>query len=85
MRDVSYKSSFLRALKKLSPKTIDEVEEKIKLFKTGTHDKELRVHKLHGRLAGRHSFSVNYRYRIVYRILGQEYTLLDIGTHEVYE
>ena len=58
----------------------------IELLKDKGNHKHLKVHNLHGRLAGRYSFSVNYKTRIVFAYLSkQEIALLAIGDHEVYD
>jgi len=85
---VQFKPSFVRALKKLEPLLQDEAIEKIEYFKDPRNHKQLRVHPLKGRLKGRYSFSVNYRYRIVFSYLNREKTgvvLLSIGDHTVYD
>ena len=84
---VSFKPSFLRELKKLEPALQDEAREKIELFKNPAKHAALRVHKLKGRMTGRMSFSVNYRYRIVFKYTDtskREGVLLAIGDHDVY-
>lgn len=78
--------SFVRHLKRLSSSLQEEVIEKIELFKESRNHRGLRLHPLHGRMAGRYSFSVNYRYRIVLRFEKKKNVavLLAIGDHAVY-
>ena len=86
MIDVAYAPSFVRQFKLLEKDLKSEVIEKIELFKNEVSQKQLRVHKLKGRLRGRFSFSVNYRFRIVFNYLSDnEAVLLAIGDHEVYK
>lgn len=62
-----------------------EVYEKIELFKENVRHPSLRTHKLKGKFRGRFSFSVNYRYRIVFRYdKPDEIAFLDVGDHNVY-
>lgn len=83
---VSYKPSFVRALKKLPPSLRQEVLEVIAVFRQDPFDPSLKTHKLQGKLRGRWSFSVNYRYRIVFRFEGSDHVhLLVIGDHDVYQ
>ena len=83
---VSFKPIFIRQYNKLHPAFQEEVLEKIELLKDKGNHKHLKVHNLHGRLAGRYSFSVNYKTRIVFAYLSkQEIALLAIGDHEVYD
>lgn len=63
-----------------------EAMEKIKLFKENSRNPLLRMHKLKGRLKDRWSFSVNYRFRIVFRYDKPGVAaLLAVGDHEVYK
>ena len=66
MITVLFSQKFIRQLKKLEPALLEEVYEKVELFKNPTQNKFLRVHALTGPLKGRVSFSVNYRHRIVF-------------------
>jgi addiction module RelE/StbE family toxin len=83
---IEYAPSFLKQLKKLDRALVDEVEEKIELFRNPAHHTHLRVHKLKGALQGKYSFSVNYRFRIVFVWLSKnEAGLLRIGDHSIYD
>lgn len=82
---VHFKPSFLRQFKKLEPALQDEAREKIDLFKISSNHKQLRVHALKGSLAEYMSFSVNYRYRIVFTFIDKKtVVLLAIGDHDIY-
>ena len=85
--EVAYKPSFLRQFKKLPKDLQSEAKEKITLFKEVSNHESLRVHALKGELRGYHSFSVNYKYRIVFEWerKGQVAVLMSIGDHSVYE
>lgn len=77
---------FARHLSRLDPKLQQEAIEKIELFKDKRNHEQLKVHRLHGRLAGRYSFYVNYKTRIVFSYLSKnEVVLLAIGDHAVYD
>lgn len=63
-----------------------EVLEKIELFKDVKNHKQLQVHKLHGQMKDRYSFSVNYKFRIVFRYISKKgVVLLAIGDHDIYK
>ena len=82
---ISYKPSFVRQVRGLEKDLRDEVLEKIELFKSEKNHRALKVHKLHGPLAGRWSFSVNYKTRIIFNYeTKDEAVLLAIGDHDVY-
>lgn len=86
MIQVFFKPTFIRQYNAFERELQEEVFEKIELFKEVKNHKQLKVHKLHGRLAGRHSFSVNYKIRIVFSYLSKtETVLLAIGDHDVYK
>lgn len=84
--EILYKPTFIRELKKLPQALQDEAIEKIAMFEDQKQHAALRVHKLHGPLAGCYSFSVNYAYRVVFQYgpKKQSAILLTIGDHAVY-
>lgn len=83
---IEYAPAFLRQLNKLSAELQDDAQEKIALFKNRSNHRRLEVHKLKGELAGKWSFSVNYRDRIVFKWLSDnEVGLLAIGDHTIYD
>ncbi len=85
MLEVAYTPKFIRAYKKLVPELQIEVKEAISLLQDQSKHSHIRVHKLHGRLADRYSFSVNYRTRVVFQFLSEgRVLLLMIGDHSVY-
>lgn len=85
MLSLIYAPIFVRNLNKLENKLQDEVLEKIELFKNPLNHKQLRVHKLRGHLKNCYSFSVNYRYRILFSYANtNEVNILAIGDHDVY-
>lgn len=86
MITVRYKPNFLRQYRKLPPELQAEVRESVERFREDPQCPSLRVHKLHGRLRGSLSFSVNYRYRVVFdwEKKNRIAVLLEIGDHDVY-
>ncbi|MCH7529879.1 hypothetical protein IIB50_02065 [Patescibacteria group bacterium] len=84
--DVSLSPQFRKQFRKLEQSLQEETLEKIELFKDKNNHKQLKVHVLHGRLKDRYSFSVNYKFRIVFMYLSKnEAVLLAIGDHYVYK
>lgn len=87
--EVVYAPSFIRALRALPLGLQEEALEKIDAFRDLRNHKQLKVHKLVGRLIGRYSFSVNFRTRIVFTFAQQKKPktayLLMIGDHEIYQ
>ena len=85
--EVFYKPLFVRQFDALPPALQEEILDAIELFKNPTNHRKLRVHKLKGRMASTMSFSVNYRYRIVFEYADKtrrEARLLVVGDHDVY-
>jgi|WetSurMetagenome_2_1015567.scaffolds.fasta_scaffold189200_1 toxin HigB-1 len=55
----------------------------MKLFSADPFNKQLRTHKLTGKLNGLWAFSVDYDVRIIFAFLEErEVLLIDIGSHE---
>ncbi len=85
MIKIFYAPTFVRMYKHLDPALQREVKEKIELFKNKTNHKRLAVHKLHG-IEKSHSFSVNYKIRIVFEYQGAlRVNLLYVGDHCIYQ
>ena len=56
-------------------------EERLKLFLLDSKNSKLKDHRLIGSLAGFRSFSVTGDIRVVYRKVGDDIELYDIGSH----
>lgn len=88
MIEVSYAQEFIRAYGKLDPLLKKDVKERISLFRDRENHKTLRVHKLHGTFSHLWSFSVNYKFRIVFQYIGKKkktVILHMIGDHSIYD
>jgi plasmid maintenance system killer protein len=84
--EIKFKPNFVRQFNKLEEELKSEILEKISLFKKIKNHKTLKVHKLKGKLKNRYSFSVNYKYRIVFIYENKnEAIFLAIGDHQVYK
>jgi plasmid maintenance system killer protein len=84
--NVKYKPIFVRQFKRLEPLLQKETLEKIERFRDFQNHKALHGYKLKGQLAGFYSFSVNYKYRIVFLYESKEgVALFTIGDHDVYK
>jgi mRNA-degrading endonuclease YafQ of YafQ-DinJ toxin-antitoxin module len=85
MLELIYAPVFIRQLNKLEKGLQVETLEKIEMFKDKSNHKILKVHKLHGPLQDCFSFSVNYKYRIVFKPKNsKEIYILSIGDHSIY-
>ena len=84
--EIYFTPRFRNEFKKLPIALQDEANEKIALLCDHGNHKTLKVHKLHGQLDGRYSFSVNYAFRVVFMYLSKDkVALLSIGDHNVYK
>ena len=85
---VEYTRRFVRDVSKLPPTLQEDVYDKIELFKNPRNHTRLRVHKLHGSLQGRLSFSINYRFRIIFEYLNSKKdaaAFITLGDHSIYD
>ena len=83
---VRFMPEFIRSYSRLEKDLQIEVEEKIGLFKKCSNHTRLKVHKLHGRLNGSLSFSVNYKYRVVFEYADSKTIILKtVGDHDIYK
>lgn len=82
--EIEYSENFFRLYKKI-PKNIRSLfKEKESIFKVDIFDKKLKTHKLHGKLSDFYSFSINYKYRVIFKILNNKVRVVFIGKHDIY-
>lgn len=83
---VAYTKEFIKEFKRL-PKDIQILaEQKELLFIQDPYNHQLRTHRLKGKLDGYLAFSINFRYRIVFRFGSDGIVyFLSIGGHEIYK
>ena len=83
---ILYSAEFKKQFRKL-PKPIQELAIiKEEIFRQDQHHSMLRTHKLQGRMAGFLAFSINFRYRIIFRYSSvDEVRFYYIGGHEIYK
>lgn len=82
---IKFYPRFIKQLNRLPLDLQEEVLTKIDLFIENPQHPSLKSHKLHGRLREYYSFSVNYAYRILYKIKDNEAVFAEIGTHDLYK
>lgn len=75
----------MRAYKKLSLRVKITAERKLPLLLKNPFNAQLKTHKLSGRLSGYFAFWIDYRYRIIFSIIGKTVRLHAVGTHVIYE
>ena len=84
--DIYYSEKFAKEYKKLPIRIKRLAEKREEIFKVNPFDQRLKTHKLTGRLSNYWSFSIDFKYRIVFQfITGDDVWFLNVGGHEVYK
>lgn len=79
-------SDFAKSFSKLPASIQRLATKKDKWFRADAFDKRLDTHKLKGELQGYVAYSVNLKYRVLFRFIGRnEVIYYDIGTHDIYK
>lgn len=82
---IIFAPTFLRQLKRLPKALQEEAVEAIESFRDPDNHVRLKVHKLHGRFIKYYSFSVNYRFRIIFEHAPSDIVhVLAIGDHDAF-
>ncbi|RJQ34291.1 type II toxin-antitoxin system mRNA interferase toxin, RelE/StbE family [Candidatus Parcubacteria bacterium] len=85
--EIIYSSKFAREYKKL-PKDIKALaEEQEIIFRKDAFDPRLKTHKLKGKFDGFLSFSIGYKYRIIFEFAKDKKTVYfhTVGDHDIYQ
>jgi mRNA-degrading endonuclease YafQ of YafQ-DinJ toxin-antitoxin module len=86
MINIIYAPVFVKKFNKLDKDFQDEVIEKIEMFKNKDNHILLKVHKLHGILKDKYSFSIDYNTRIIFAWNDKKEALFySIGNHDSYK
>ncbi|MCX6716700.1 MAG: type II toxin-antitoxin system mRNA interferase toxin, RelE/StbE family [Candidatus Taylorbacteria bacterium] len=86
MIEINFTPFFVKKFKSFEKDLREEALEKIELFRLKDNHTQLKVHKLNGNLKGKLSFSINYKYRIVFEYLDKNTVILhSMGDHDVYK
>ena len=82
---IYYSSKFEREYRRLSKKIKTKAEGKEKVFRQNPFHPSLKTHKLTGRLKEFWSFSIDYKYRIIFEFVNEKTVWFHaVGGHEVY-
>lgn len=83
---IIYTSKFIREYKKLPQEIKLLAENKEEIFRKNPFNSVLQTHKLHGRFEDFWSFSVDFKYRIIFEF-GNNNTIYfhSVGDHSVYK
>ena len=82
---IIYLQKFERDYRKMSEKIKNIAEKREKIFRKNPFDRRLKTHKLHGELSEFWSFSINYRYRVIFDFVDESTVrFYTIGKHDIY-
>lgn len=82
MKIIISSTKFKRKVKKLSPKILLLIKEKVAIFRENEFDQILNNHKLSGLYINRRSINITSDIRVIYRKVSENmYLFLTIGTH----
>ena len=82
---IFYHPRFRRSYDNLSESIKKKAEKRELVFRKNLFDSRLDTHKLHGKLQNFWSFSVDFRFRILFEFDGPDIIFLDIGDHNLYK
>jgi mRNA-degrading endonuclease YafQ of YafQ-DinJ toxin-antitoxin module len=86
IENIEYSKKFLKSLKGLPIKIVNQAQEKEKIFKENPFNPILKTHKLTGKEKEAWAFWINYAYCIKFLFLSNnEVLFLNIGTHDIYK
>jgi len=84
--EIIYSPKFGREYRKLPASVKNLAEEQEIIFRQDPFDPRLKTHKLKGRLNGFLSFSIGYKYRIIFEFAKDKNTVYfhSVGNHDIY-
>lgn len=83
--EIEYSTHFRRAYQRLPREVQRRAERREALFRRDSFHPVLETHKLHGKLREFFSFSIDRKYRIVFKFVGRQGAVfLDVGDHDIY-
>jgi len=83
---IIYSPKFAREYKKLPPEIKITAEEKEIIFRQNLFDPRLKTHKLSGKLKNFWSFSIRYKFRIIFEFKEQNVIHFhSVGDHNIYQ
>lgn len=83
---IIYTSKFERSYRKLPDKIKNIAKRKEKLFRLDPFSKTLETHKLYGKFSDFWSFSVDYKYRVIFEFGTNNVAFFhSIGNYDIYK
>lgn len=83
---IIHSQKFAREYKKLPREIKIQAEKKEKIFRQNPFDPRLKTHKLSGKLKDFWSFSIGYKYRIIFEFKDKDIVHFhSAGNHDIYQ
>lgn len=83
--EIFYSPQFSKEYKKLPFEIKEKAREKEKVFRKNSFDSRLKTHKLQGRLGNFWAFSIDFRYRIIFKFQEDDKVkFYTVGDHSLY-
>lgn len=82
---IIYSPEFVRRYQHLPESAKNKAKKQEKIFRKNPFDPKLKTHKLHGRMHGFWSFSIDFKYRIIFKF--EDSTIVkfySVGGHSIY-
>jgi mRNA-degrading endonuclease RelE of RelBE toxin-antitoxin system len=85
--EIIFSPKFVKEYKKLPTSVKKNFEGLEKIFRNNPFDSKLKTYKLKGRLSGLLSFSISFKYRIIFELSEDEQTAFFhlVGSHDIYQ
>lgn len=85
--DILYSTKFARKYRKLPCEIKNIAEKQETIFRKNPFDQKLKTHKLKGKLKEFLSFSIGYRYRIIFEFSKDKKIAYfhSVGDHDIYQ
>ncbi len=85
--EIVYSLKFAREYKNLSEKVKNKAERQEIIFRKNPFDPRLKTHKLKGKLSGFLSFSIGYKYRLIFEFSKDKKIVYfhSVGNHDIYQ
>lgn len=83
--EIEYSSHFQRAYQSLDVQIRKKAEKRESVFRKNPFGAVLKTHKLQGKLREFYSFSIDNKFRIVFKLVDRSKAVfLDVGDHDMY-
>jgi len=84
--EIEYSSHFKNSYKKLTRGIQIKAEVAELLFRDDPFNPKIKTHKLKGKLKDFYSFSIDFKFRIVFKFVSgrKKVVFLDVGDHKIY-